>query len=572
VDNLADLIFRAADRAPGRTALIDGDRQLTWAELAGRVERTAAGLANLGLQPGDRIGLQLGNTLDYPIAFFAALTAGLTVVPINPAYTEPELTAVLEDSRAAALITSSVTAIQNAKVRPLIVTGRQVPDGAIALPEAEPGEHRHTDPAALIYTSGTSGRPRGAMLSHRALLANIDQCSRIEPPVMRPDDVVLLCLPLFHVYGLGPGLGMIARHAATGVLAEPTKALAEMEKHRVTSVIGVPTLYAGWLAEPGAAKAFGSVRLAMSGAAALPPEIHDRLKELTTLELQQGYGMTETAPVLTCTVGYPTKPGSIGRAVPGVELWLRDEDGEPAEDGDPGEIVVRGENLFDGYWPDAAGGPDSAGWFGTGDVAYADADGDLHLVDRRRELIIVGGFNVYPAEVETVLLEHPAVAEAAVVGVPGAIKGEAVKAYVVAKTVVPSGSAPQAPLRTVEPADLIAWCARSLARFKCPTEVEIVDELPHSATGKIRKAGLRVRPERRVTLLSRVDCHLCDVARADLRRITAELGVALSEVDVDTDAELRAEYGDRLPVILIDGVEHGYWRVEEERLRRALGS
>jgi long-chain acyl-CoA synthetase len=557
VDNLADLIFRAADRAPGRTALIDGDRQLTWAEFAGRVERTAAGLAGLDLRPGDRIGVQLGNTLDFPIAFFAALTAGLTVVPINPAYTEPELAAVLDDSGAAALITSSVTAIQQAKVRPLIVTGRQVPDGAIALPEAEPAEHRHTDPAALIYTSGTSGRPRGAMLTHRALLANIDQCSRIDPPVMKPDDVVLLCLPLFHVYGLGPGLGMVARHAATGVLADPAKALAEMEKHRVTSVVGVPTLYSNWLAEPGAAKAFASVRLAMSGAAPLPPEVHDRLKELTTLELQQGYGMTETAPVLTCTVGFPAKPGSIGRAIPGVELWLRDEDGEPAEDSDPGEIVVRGDNLFEGYWPDAAGGPDSDGWFATGDVAYADDEGDLHLVDRRRELIIVGGFNVYPAEVETVLLEHPAVAEAAVVGVPGAIKGEAVKAYVVAKS-------------TVEPADLITWCARSLARFKCPTEVEIVGELPHSATGKIRKAGLRSRPERRVTLLSRADCHLCDVARADLTRITGELGVALSEVDVDSDRELRAEYGDRLPVILIDGVEHGYWRVEEERLRRAL--
>lgn len=559
MDSFADLMFRAADRAPGRTALIDGDRQLTWAELAGRAERTAAGLAGLGLQPGDRIGVQLANGLDFPVVFFAALTAGLTVVPINPAYTEPELDTILDDSQAAALITSSVTAIQQAKVERLIVTGRQVPEGALALPEAEPGERRHSELAALIYTSGTSGRPRGAMLSHRALLANIDQCSRIEPPLMRSDDVVLLCLPLFHVYGLGPGLGMVARHAATGVLAEPAKALAEMEKHHVTSVIGVPTLYAGWLDEPEARNAFASVRLAMSGAAPLSPDIHDRLKELTTLELQQGYGMTETAPVLTCTVGHPAKPGSIGRAIPGVELWLRDEDGEPAEDGDPGEIVVRGRNLFDGYWPDAGGGPDADGWFATGDVAYADDDGDLYLVDRRRELIIVGGFNVYPAEVEAVLLEHPAVAEAAVVGVPRTIKGETVKAYVVAKT-------------AVEPADLIAWCARSLARFKCPTEVEIVTELPHSAIGKIRKAGLRARPERRVTLLSRGDCHLCDVARADLTRITGELGVALSEVDVDTDPELRAEYGDRLPVILIDGAEHGYWRVEEERLRRALSA
>jgi long-chain acyl-CoA synthetase len=372
-------------------------------------------------------------------------------------------------------------------------------------------------------------------------------------------------LPLFHVYGLGPGLGMLAHAAATGVLLdrpESAAALDAMARHRITSVLGVPTMYAAWLQDADAgtvAAAFGSVRLAMSGAAPLPPEVADRLREITTLRLEQGYGMTETAPVLTCTVGFPAKPGSIGRPVPGVELWLRDEDGEPAEDGDPGEIVVRGRNLFDGYWPDAAAGPDAEGWFATGDVAYQDEDGDLHLVDRRRELIIVGGFNVYPAEVEAVLLTHPGVAEAAVVGAPAPIKGEAVQAFVVARPGV-----------AVDAAELSAWCARSLARFKCPTVIEIVDGLPHSATGKVRKARLRARNERRVTLLSRADCHLCEVARTDLTRITAELGVPLSEVDVDGDPELRAEYGDRVPVILIDGAEHGYWRVEEQRLRRAL--
>jgi long-chain acyl-CoA synthetase len=227
------------------------------------------------------------------------------------------------------------------------------------------------------------------------------------------------------------------------------------------------------------AAAFGTVRLAMSGAAPLPATVAERLRAITTVDIEQGYGLTETGPVLTCTVGAEAKPGSIGRPIPGVELWLRDQDGDPVEDGDPGEVVVRGRNLFSGYWPDGADGPDDAGWF---DVAYLDVDGDLHLVDRRKELIIVSGFNVYPAEVEAVLLAHPAVAEAAVVGLPDEHRGERIKAFVVVRS-AGTGTA-----------ELASWCARSLARFKCPTEFELVPELPHSATGKVRKARLRSQP------------------------------------------------------------------------------
>jgi long-chain acyl-CoA synthetase len=220
--------------------------------------------------------------------------------------------------------------------------------------------------------------------------------------------------------------------------------------------------------------------VALSGAAPLAPETLARYIA-AGITVYEGYGLTETAPALTSTIVSRTaKPGSVGRPIPGVELVLRDEDGGATEDDDPGEIVVRGANVFTGYWPDGAGGPDPDGWFGTGDVAFADDDGDLHLVDRRRELILVSGFNVYPAEVEGVLNAYPAVAEAAVIGRPDPRTGEAVVAYVALQ-----------PGAEATAADLLADAAQHLARFKLPVEIRFVDRLPYSATGKVSKARLR---------------------------------------------------------------------------------
>jgi long-chain acyl-CoA synthetase len=240
-------------------------------------------------------------------------------------------------------------------------------------------------------------------------------------------------------------------------------------------------MFVAWSRLPDAEDGFTSVRLCLSGSAPLPAGVQARMLEVTGHHVFEGYGLTETSPVLAATLlSEIPKPDSIGRAIPGVELQLLDEAGHPVEDGDPGEIVVRGANLFSGYWPDGADAPDKDGWFGTGDVAYADADGDLHLVDRRRELIMVSGFNVYPREVEKVLLEHPLIHEAAVIGIPHPYTGEGVKAFVVPVT----GA-------TVTPDDVLAHAAVSLARFKCPTSVEVVAALPHSATGKVSKGRLR---------------------------------------------------------------------------------
>ncbi len=513
--NLADRLRRAATERGDRAALRWRERTLTWSELDDAVTATARALladAPPAAGPGHppRVAVAFGNTPDFVVTYLAALRAGLIAVPVNPALTARELRHVLTDSGATVLVGApEVTARVNRAELPGLravhtappVRGDTGPDGF----PARAGD----DLAVLLYTSGTEGRPKGAMLSHRALAANHDQTDRIEPPVVGPDDVVLLALPLFHAYGLNTVLGAVVRHGATGVLVdEPgaSGALDEIARHRVTVLVGVPSMFLTWAeAERDPAAALASVRVAVCGAAPLPPAVGARFTELTGHPVHVGYGLTETAPVLTSTlVGGEPKPGSIGRPLPGVELRLTGADGAelwrdgapadaPDEDEmdlsdelagtDPGQIVVRGENLFAGYWPDGRGGPDPDGWWATGDVAYADGDGDLFLVDRLGELILVNGFNVYPHEVELVLQAHPGVAESAVLGVPHPRTGETVRAYVVRAAGSP-----------VTADELLAHCARNLARFKCPTAVEFVDSLPYSAIGKVRKTELRPAP------------------------------------------------------------------------------
>ena len=498
--NLADLVREAADRSPDKPALLYRDAAMTWGELERHVAATAAGLAALGLEPGDRVAVALGNTPGFVVSYFGALRGGFVALPVNTTYTRAELEHVLGDSGAAVVVGTRSAAPDLLALRDRLPALRHVvvsdaaaaPEGTTSLDEigAAGGEGLAESPrgdddlAVLIYTSGTSGRPKGAMLTHRALLANLDQCAAITPPVVQEDDLVLLVLPLFHIYGLNPGLGMVARTGATGLLVErfdPVDTLAEVRRRQVTNVVGAPPMYVAWSMLPDLSEAFASVRLLVSGAAPLPATVLSSILDRTGQHVFEGYGLTETAPVLTTTLmSEVAKPASIGKPVPGVELKLVDEAGAEVEDDDPGEVVVRGPNVFSGYWPDGEGGPDAEGWFATGDVAYADDDGDLFLVDRRKELVLVSGFNVYPREVEDVLLRHPDVREAAVIGIPHPYTGEAVKALVVRR----EGAQLSAD-------DVIAHCAASLARFKCPSTVEFVDELPHSATGKVSKGRLR---------------------------------------------------------------------------------
>jgi long-chain acyl-CoA synthetase len=494
-DNVAGLVAAAAARRPEAAAVTGPGGVLTWRELAAGVRGLAGWLSGAGLEPGDRVGLLLGNRAEFPLAYFAVLWAGLVAVPMNTGYTRAELDHQLRDSGARLLVTTAALADTGADLlaavpglERVLVVGEDAWTTAVAAEEQSPNASTGPsgggeDLAVLLYTSGTSGRPKGAMLSHRALLANLEQIARLDPVPVLAEDAVLVVIPLFHIYGLNAGLGMVARQGATAVLVdrfEPVETMAAVTEYGVTAIVGAPPVYLAWSMLPDLAP-LRTVRLLLSGAAPLAPEVRERMKALAGVVVHEGYGLTETAPVLTTTLGGGgVKPASVGRPVPGVQLRLLTEGGEPVEEDDPGEISVRGPNLFSGYWPDGADGPDADGWFATGDVAYADADGDLFLVDRVRELILVSGFNVYPREVEDVLEASPDVLEAAVIGRPHPYTGESVTALVVPR-----------PGRTPSADQLIEHCARSLARFKCPTSVVLVAELPHSATGKVSKGRIR---------------------------------------------------------------------------------
>lgn len=509
--NLADLVRLAAERDPAKEALRYQATTLSWAELNHRVDALATGLA-ARFRPGERVALGLANTPQFVVSYFAVLRAGLVAVPLNTGYTAREIAALLADADCAALIFDSTTDEAVAAARAELASelilidarpggaggsalasggapggeaGPSVPLSALASPGAPcPPIGGAEDLAVLLYTSGTSGTPRGAMLSHRALLANLAQVDQISPPVVSSSDVVLLVLPLFHVYGLNAGLGAVAWAGATGVLVDrfdPVETLAEIRRAQVTNVVGAPPMYVAWSMLGDLDGAFEGVRLAISGSAPLPPQTLTALLDTTGRHVFEGYGLTEAAPVVCSTLmSEAAKPGSVGRPIPGVQVRLVDEARQEVDETDPGELLVRGANLFSGYWPDGRDGPDADGWFATGDLAYADADGDLFLVGRRRELIIVSGFNVYPAEIESVLAGHPDIVESAVTGIPHPYTGESVKAFVVLR----EGAELSAD-------EVITFARRSLARFKCPTAVEFVASLPHSVAGKLARARLR---------------------------------------------------------------------------------
>jgi long-chain acyl-CoA synthetase len=506
--SFAELVRRWASVTPQAVAVTEGQQTLSWQQLSDAVAELAYALADRGLTSGDRIAIQAPSSLDFVLTYLAALQADLIVVPVNPAYTLPELQHILTDSGASALVTSSVTAIEatsqlqhDHRSLQLFLAGRSGTDEleTVAQLRASAGEHRlqadgrsGEDLAVLLYTSGTSGRPKGAMLPVRALLANLAQVGELVPAPVGPADRVFLPLPLFHIFGLNAGLGMALYFGASVVLPAGFDAAATLQalaESGCTVVVGAPLEYARWAAQPEFAGGFRSVRFGLSGSAPLAPELVGRYAEVG-VELFEGYGLTEAAPVVTLNMVSETgaswaapKPGSVGRPLPGVEVRLTDSDGEPAEVGDLGFVEVRGRNLFTGYWPDGAGGPDADGWFGTGDLAVVDDDGDYYLVGRRTDLVLVNGFNVYPAEVEAVLAKLAGVREVAVMGLPDERGEDVLVAYVVPE-----------PGAGLDPAALIEQAGRALARFKLPRRIIEVDKLPYTATGKVMKWRLRDRP------------------------------------------------------------------------------
>jgi long-chain acyl-CoA synthetase len=521
--DVADLLTRASAEDPDRLAIVESaGRRVTWGELEDEVGRLATGLGTAGIVAGHRVMVVLGNRIEFVSAYLAVLRAQAVAVPVNPTSQAGELARMIADSGARLVIAEAdtVVAVRDA-VRGLDeARAREHPDGSIeadflarlVVPrvvvvdaELQPGERSFDDLradtarpvpplqdpeklAALLYTSGTSGRPRAAMLTHRALLANVEQVAAVQPPMIHGDDVVLGVLPLFHVYGLNAVLGIVMRHRAKLVLTgrfEVQGTLDLIEDEACSVVPVAPPVFAYWRRVEGLEERLGPVRLMLSGSAPLSPELAQEFTDRTGIPIHQGYGLTEAAPVVTSTLcSEKLQPGSVGAALPGIEIRLVDETGRPPDGEDAGEIQIKGANLFSGYWPDGSSGPDVEGWWSTGDVGFLDASGDLFLVDRLKELVIVSGFNVYPVEVEDVIREVPGVSEVAVIGVDDPETGEAVVAYVVG-----SGDALADAVR--------ARCEHRLARFKQPRRIEVVPELPLGVTGKVQKGRLRASERRR---------------------------------------------------------------------------
>jgi len=500
--NLASIVDGHEDSRP---AIVSRGRVTDYGTLRSQVAGLRGSLVALGVGRNDRVALVCGNSRAFVVSYLATIGLGAIAVPLNPLAPAPELQRELEvvSPTLVVLEASGMPSFAGlsfdrlASLRHVILTDRQ---GATSIPDSldahsfdemvagDPVPVVEVDdrqPAVLVFTSGTAGSPRAAILTHRNLMANIEQNRRM-PDHVRADDVVFGVLPVFHIFGLNVVIGMSLDAGASIVLVQrfdPVTAIETIGQRGVTVVPGAPPIWVAWsMLEGFGTSHFASVRLALTGAARTPPEVADRLAEKFGITLREGYGLTEASPVVTSSVGVEPRRESVGRVVPGVEVRVVDSDGSDIIAGDSGEVLVRGENVFVGYWNDTAATArvlDDDGWLHTGDIATVDGDGYLYLLDRAKDLIIVSGFNVFPAEVEEVLMRHPAVREAGVVGVPHPQTGESVRAYVV--------------LNEGHEADedtLIDHCHDHVARYKCPNKVLIVESLPHNHFGKLLRRSL----------------------------------------------------------------------------------
>ncbi|HEY3833985.1 MAG TPA: AMP-binding protein [Acidimicrobiia bacterium] len=474
--NLGEILVRGG--AAQRPALVDttASTVATYADLDRRSRRLAAALAH-STGPGDRVGIVMANRAELVVAYLGVLRAGRIAVLVNPSSPDAAIDRELETVGAAMRLDAAAV---------------QELEHSAAGDDHTTADMQAHDTAVLLFTSGTAGAPKAAMLTHGSLLANLEQVASAPRLALTPADVALGVLPLFHVYGLNTVLGCALHRGASVLLVEafhPVDTANAVRDAGVTMLAAVPAVYSAFLAADAADIAdttFANVRLAVSGAAALGNSVPRDFEQRFGVRVYDGYGLTEASPIVSTTaVDEPIRAGSIGPPLPGVEVRLVGDDGDAALVGDPGEIWVRGPNVFPGYWNDpeqtaAVLTPD--GWLRTGDIAVADGEGWLTLVDRSKDLIIVSGFNVYPAEVEDALLLHENVAEAAVVGEPDARSGERIVAFVVPAEAADPPTATQ----------LIAHLRHHLARYKIPAQFEIVPELPRTVTGKVLRRILRV--------------------------------------------------------------------------------
>lgn len=511
--NAAVLLEDSAREEPSRAALVLGAMRLTYAQVEARTNQVAHALVARGIGPGDTVALTCPNVPWFPIAYFAILKTGATVVPLNVLLKHREIAYHLVDSGAKAYI-----CFEGTPELPMGAEGNTAfdatstcehflwipaspaapPTGVTTLQQALDGQpttfdttpRSPDDTAVILYTSGTTGQPKGAELTHANILFNVMLTNKMFPP--HPHDVHLVTLPLFHSFGQVVQLGMGFYNRSTLVLLPRFDALAAlrlMDTEGVTFFAGVPTMYwammtAGNTDGIDLDRVRTNLRLAVSGGAALPVAVIEGVKARFGVDILEGYGLSETSPVASFNrTDRAKKPGSVGLPVWGVELKVVDVEGRTCPQGEPGEVLIRGHNVMKGYRgrPDATAAVlDAQGWFRSGDIGRFDEEGYLYIVDRAKDMIIRGGFNVYPRELEEVLLTHPGVSLAAVIGVPSPEHGEEVKAYIIKK-----------PGAVVTEGELVDWCRAEMAAYKYPRIVEFRDALPMTATGKILKRELR---------------------------------------------------------------------------------
>ena len=499
--NLAVILSETAHSSPDRPVVVFAGGQLTYRELDQASDRLAASLTAIGIRPGNPVALQLPNIPQFLISYFGILKAGGIVVPLNVMLRAPEVAFHLGDSGARVLITwegilaEAAKGAEAAGLDRIYAVGHAADSGGaipferlleVTVPRLEMAGREPADTAVIIYTSGTTGRPKGAELTHLQLYMNADIPGRLFG--IRPDDIAVAVLPLFHVFGLSSVLNVCVRFGCTMSLVPrftPEAVLTAIGRDRATIFDGVPTMFADLLSYPDLdSYDLSSLRIAISGGASIPAPLLDAFEERFGVLILEGYGLTETASTTTFNVSVDERRVySVGKPIWGTQTQVWDDQGRPLPPGPEhvGEVVTRGLHVMKGYWhnPEATAAAFTGDWLHTGDLGYFDEDGFLFIASRKKELIIRGGYNVYPSEIENVLHAHPAVAEAAVVGVPDERLGEEVMAVIIRR-----------PAMDLLEHDLAAYCRERLAAYKCPRIFQFRTELPKNTLGKVLKDEL----------------------------------------------------------------------------------
>ncbi|MBN3944682.1 MAG: long-chain fatty acid--CoA ligase [Nostoc sp.] len=493
--NIAHHVERGQRLFPDKIALIFEDTSFTYHQLDQLANRMANGLRGLGVKKGDRVALFLPNIPEFVISYLGILKIGAVAVSVNVMLKSAEVSFILNDCAAKAVITTQLQSeqVQQAdlpELQHILIAEGSVTQGISlvqlmenASPYARAVELDRHAPASIVYTSGTTGFPKGATLSHGNIISNMYSHNRCCG--MQPDDRLLLYLPLFHCFGQNAILNAGLNVCASIILQRRFKleqALENISTNQVTMFFGVPTIYINLLNTDTSAYRLENVRYYFSAAAPMPTEVAQNWLEKYGKFIHEGYGLTETSPCACYNHDLKYKLGSIGMPIENVEMKIVDADGHPVEPGEEGEIVIKGPNVMLGYWnrPFETAQVIKNGWFHTGDIGRMDEDGFFYIVDRLKDMINISGFKVYPSEVENVIYQHPAIAEAAVFGIPDRLKGEIVQANIVLK----SGYA-------VTEEQIIDFCSRRIATYKLPRVINFVDSLPKNPTGKVLKRVLR---------------------------------------------------------------------------------